>query len=291
MFAIMAASTSVSNRNANKFMSKPTTAPVMSTLSERVTEELRLAILSGSIPPGAKLRVEDLSQQFGYSATPIRESLNRLIAGGMVQAIGQRGFRVEPVSYDDLVDLIDMREFVAVKALRLAMSQGGDEWVSHIEATLARLSRCYRKPLAKSLEGSYEFDLAHKAFHHALIAACGSPRLLQINSVLNDQAYRYRLLLARFGSLRRRPDNTHHEQLARVVIARDVRGACATLREHLRKTLTAIDMTDPVAVQTKLGLVQQPEAAGRRAGIPARRAGAGSTRKTSKTGQRDAIVL
>ena len=83
-------------------MSKPTTTPVLSTLSERVTEELRLAILSGSILPGTKLRVEDLSEKFGYSATPIRESLNRLIASGMVQAIGQRGFRVEPASYDDL---------------------------------------------------------------------------------------------------------------------------------------------------------------------------------------------
>jgi len=273
-------------------MSKPTTAPVLSTLSERVTEELRLAILSGSILPGAKLRVEDLSQQFGYSATPIRESLNRLIAGGMVQAIGQRGFRVEPVSYEDLVDLIDMREYVAVKALRLSIMRGGDDWVANIDATLARLSKFYRKPVARSLEGSYEFDLAHKAFHHALVAACGSPRLLQINSVLNDQAYRYRLLLARYGSLQRRPDNSHHQQLARVVIARDVRGACAKLREHLRLTLTAIDAADPVAVQAKLGLVQQQAAVvGKRAKGSTRQAGAGSPRKNSKTGQSDAIVL
>ncbi|MCX7175936.1 MAG: GntR family transcriptional regulator [Proteobacteria bacterium] len=272
-------------------MSKPIAAPVLSTLSERVTEELRLAILSGSILPGAKLRVEDLSQQFGYSATPIRESLNRLIAGGMVQAIGQRGFRVEPASYDDLADLMDTREFVAVKALRQSILRGDSAWVSNIDATLLRLSRFYRKPVARSLEGSYEFDLAHKAFHHALIAACGSPRLLQINSVLNDQAYRYRLLLAKSRPLERREDNTHHEQLARVVVARDIKGACATLREHLRKTLTAIDAADRLVVNARLELVQQPAAVGKRSTRSTRLATADSSRKRLKARQGDAVVL
>lgn len=272
-------------------MSKLTPAPALSTLSERVTEELRLSILSGAILPGAKLRVEDLSQQLGYSATPIRESLNRLIAGGLVQAIGQRGFRVAPVSYEDLSDLMDMREFVAIKALRLSMLHGDDEWVKAIEAALTRLSRFYRKPAAKSLEGSYEFDLAHKAFHHALISACESPRLLQVNSVLNDQAYRYRLLLAKFGSLQRLHDNTHHEQLAGVVIARDVKGACAKLREHLRKTLTALDAADPVVVQAKLELIQHPGIVANRTRATTGKTRAAPPRKRSKAGQRDAVVL
>ncbi len=234
-------------------MPETSTESASATLSERVTEELRLAILSGKIPPGAKLRVQDLSRQLGYSATPIRESLNRLVAGGMVRAIGQRGFRVEQVSYEDLRDLMDMREFVAVKALRLAMLRGDEVWIANIRATLAHLSRFYRKPVAKSLEGSYEFDLAHKAFHTALIAACGSPRLLEINDVLNDQAYRYRLLLAKSSGLARRANNAHHERLAGLVIARDVRSACAKLREHMGNTFIAIDTADPVAVQAKLG--------------------------------------
>ena len=227
-------------------------------MSERVTEELRLAILSGRIQPGAKLRVEDLSQEYGYSATPIRESLNRLIAGGMVQAIGQRGFRVEPVSYDDLMDLMHMRVFVAVKALRMSIQRGDEAWLEQIDASLMRLSRFYKKPVARSLEGSYQFDLAHKAFHHALIAACGSPRLLEINNVLNDQAYRYRLLLARVGSLQRRPDNTHHEQLASLVSARNVRAACASLREHLSTTLMAIYGADASATHSMQGLLELP---------------------------------
>ena len=230
-------------------MPKPKTKSVSPTMSERVTEELRLAILSGRIQPGSKLRVEDLSQEYGYSATPIRESLNRLIAGGMVRAIGQRGFRVEPVSYDDLMDLMQMRMFVAEKALRMSIQRGDETWIENIDATLARLSRFYKKPVARSLEGSYQFDLAHKEFHHALIAACGSPRLLEINNVLNDQAYRYRLLLARSSRLQRRPDNSHHEQLASLVSARDVRAACASLREHLSATLMAIYATDSRATQ------------------------------------------
>ncbi len=251
-------------------MPEQTTESSSDTLSERVTEELRLAILSGRISPGDKLRVEVLSRQLGYSATPIRESLNRLIAGGMVRATGQRGFRVEPVSYEDLIDLVDMREFVALKALRLSISRGDDAWIAGIRAALECLSRFYTKDRKKSLEGAYEFDVAHKEFHNSLIAACGSPRLLDINNVLNDQAYRYRFLLSKTGPLNRRPDNTHHEQLAELVIARSAKPACAKLREHLSLMMEALDGADTKSMQLKFGQIGVVEPIRKRTTKPVR---------------------
>ena len=47
-------------------------------------------------------------------------------------------------------------------------------------------------------EGSaFEFDALHKGFHTAMVAACGSPRMLAAHSDLYDQAYRYRRIMMR----------------------------------------------------------------------------------------------
>ena len=58
----------------------------------------------------------------------------------------------------------------------------------------------YPREPARLRRGRAEFDALHKSFHTALIAACGSPRLLAAHSDLYDQTYRYRrLMMAKFA--------------------------------------------------------------------------------------------
>ena len=79
-------------------------------------------ILRGALAPGARLGIAETAARYGVGATPLREALSRLAARGLVDAIGQRGFRVKPISRDDLADIVRIRTVIEREALRLSMA-------------------------------------------------------------------------------------------------------------------------------------------------------------------------
>src|ERR1700679_1227048 len=75
------------------------------TLFEGVYRQLRADILACRLRPGEKLQINALAEERGVSLSGVREPLSRLSAEGLVTAEPQRGFRVAPVSFEDLTDL------------------------------------------------------------------------------------------------------------------------------------------------------------------------------------------
>ncbi len=174
---------------------------------------------------------------YGIGATPLREGLSRLVAAGFVEANSQRGFRVAPISRSDLEDIIRTRTLVEVEALRLSMANGDDAWEANIVAALYRLNKAGQGHGEEAPEGATMFDAVHKAFHMALIAACGSPRLIEMSAMLFDQTFRYRQVV-RDKLVPHRPSRDGHRLLADSVIARDFATASDLLCQHLRITST-----------------------------------------------------
>src|SRR6185437_11629161 len=83
----------------------PVTAEIQSvddksavSLTTQAYETLRQDILAGVLPPGKKLRIEELKETYGIGASAIREALSMLISDILVQRIDHRGFRVAEVS-------------------------------------------------------------------------------------------------------------------------------------------------------------------------------------------------
>ncbi len=209
------------------------------TLAERASAILQREILSGALPPDSKLRIQELAARLQIGATPLREGLSRLAAQGLVKAIGQRGFRVAAVSRADLEDITRTRTLIEVEALRLAIARGDDAWEAGIVASLHRMRKFTARGTGRFREGAADFDAVHKAFHTALIAACGSHRLLALHSALYDQAYRYRrVMMTRFERPGQLDDE--HQALADLALARDGARATARLAHHLASTLAIV---------------------------------------------------
>jgi GntR family transcriptional regulator, carbon starvation induced regulator len=206
------------------------------TLSERAAALIQRDILSGRFAPGSRLGIMDLAEGYGMGATPVREGLSRLVARQLVIALGQRGFRVAPVSEADLRDITCMRVVVEQQALNLSMRLGKDDWEAGIVAALHRMQRYVERTGSKFNEGAEEFDTLHKRFHTSLLEACGSPRLLAAHSDLYDQAYRYRRVMMRKIESGKQFVRVHRE-LADCVLARDARRAPAMLEQHLNSTI------------------------------------------------------
>lgn len=209
------------------------------TLSERAASLVERDIIAGHLAPGARLGIVDLVQRYEIGATPLREGLSRLLSRGLIVGIGQRGFRVADVSREDLEDITQMRTVIEVEALQLAIVRGDDAWEAGILSALHQMRRHIQRTGDKFREGPPEFDGLHKEFHTALLAACGSRRMLTAHSDLYDQAYRYRRVMMR-GLGSGEDFVAAHQNLADRVLARDVDGAQSMLRSHLGSTLNYV---------------------------------------------------
>jgi DNA-binding GntR family transcriptional regulator len=209
------------------------------TLTERAAQRVETEILAGALPPGGRIGIVETSARYGIGATPLREALSRLAARGLVDAIGKRGFRVKAVSREDLADIVQVRIVNEREALKLSIAAGDDAWEGAIVAALHRLRRYVSDNPRGFREGEPAFDALHKGFHTALIAACGSPRLLAACSRLYDEAYRYRrLMMASFGD----PQAfvRAHEILAEAILEREADRASTLLQAHIASTLAHV---------------------------------------------------
>ena len=210
-------------------------------LAEQAFRLLRGRILHCEIEPGEKLKIEGLQREHGFSSSPLREALNRLVQEGLVKADERRGFRAAPVTVADLRDVTRLRLLVDGEALRDAMKQGGDAWEAQAVAAFHRLEKVEGRVAGSGpLSLNADWSLLHRQFHAALIAACTSPKLLELRASLFDQAERYRRL-----SMRWRKEPRHkaaeHKRILDAVLARDARLASTLLAEHVSRTAANVE--------------------------------------------------
>ncbi|RUZ71659.1 FCD domain-containing protein [Mesorhizobium sp. M7A.F.Ca.US.006.01.1.1] len=214
--------------------------PTTETLSQRAAGLIQHDILGGVWRPGEKLGIHALSKRYGIGATPVREGLSRLAARDLVNAEGQKGFRVANLSKFDLTDITRIRTMIEIEALGRSIRDGADEWEAGIIAALHRLVRCIQREPDSVADGNPKFDQVHKAFHRALLDACGSERLLRLHDDLYYQAYRYRRLMMGSYAEQQTTLIAEHKLLAEIVLSRDLSGAEAELARHLARTLEIV---------------------------------------------------
>lgn len=204
-------------------------------MAERAYRELRQSIVRGDFEPGARLRVEELSQRFSVSSSPVREALNRLSEQGLVRALENRGFRVAPLTAEGVSDLARVRTLVECEALRDAILHGTDAWEAQIVAAGHALALAERRLGDQPQALDDAWSVRHRAFHLSLYAGCTSPLLLNLADVLFDNAERYRRWAARWRQSPRRKHD-EHQQLLKATLARDVGRALELLSLHIART-------------------------------------------------------
>lgn len=208
---------------------------VKTTRSSAIYCELRDAILNGSLQPGKKLNARNLSERFQTGLSPIREALNRLATEGLAQHSDNRGFVVAPVSVPELLDLTQARCWMNDLGIRRSIELGDDAWEETVLVTCHRLSRTPRAPANGSTGPDPAWNTAHKAFHQALVSACGSNWLIETCNQLFDSAERYRSL-ARLAGFSRSDPRDEHQEIMAAALDRDSDRAAALLSDHFRRT-------------------------------------------------------
>ena len=226
------------------------------TLASQAHDLLRRDILSGTLAPGQRLRTKDLQARYGLGLSPLRESLQRLSAEGIVVNDAQRGFAVAPVSVAELRDLTVARTALESTMLPMAMQLGSADWEGDIVAAFHRLSRTPLPHDPAAMADASLWELRHRSFHHALVAGCGSPWLLRLHGQLVDQSERYRkirILHHLESQAQVRDVNAEHQAVMDAVLRRDAAQAVALMTQHLVATsdATARLMAPPSTLETK----------------------------------------
>jgi GntR family carbon starvation induced transcriptional regulator len=207
------------------------------TVGEQAFRKIRGDIIGGTLKPGQKLKLEQLKTKYHVSVSTLREILNRLTTEDLVVAEGQRGFEVSPASVANLREIGDLRLLLENHALALSFATGDLDWEADVVAAHHKLTTVEKALLAGAADRTYEWIKYDFAFHHALIAACGSKSLLALHQSIFDRFMRYHLLVASF-----RGDgvSADHQELFRLALARDVAGVQAKLTSHIQSGIDHI---------------------------------------------------
>ncbi len=209
------------------------------TLATSVYSRLRRDILRGLFHPGERLRLDRLGERYQIGVTPLREALNRLSAEDLVLREEQRGFRVSPVSLADLEELTKTCCWINELALREAIKNGDAAWEEAIVLAAHRLLRVPREGADGPGSFNPDWEERHRAFHIAIIAACGSRWLIEFYVTLMDRNTRYRYLAFADGAEPRDVDG-EHQAIVEAVLARAADRAVAAANAHLRKTADSV---------------------------------------------------
>ena len=192
----------------------------------RLRDRIEDRIVTGRYAPGERLDETALAGHFGVSRTPVREALQQLAAGGLVELRGRRGAIVSAPDPARLIEMFDVMAELEAMCGRLASRRlvPGDE-----AALNETLGACLEAADSGDPDAYY---YENERFHRAIYAASG-------NRFLGDQAIALHKRLAPFRRLQLRVRNRmktsqrEHEEILAAILDGDAAAASERLRAHV----------------------------------------------------------
>ncbi len=195
-------------------------------LRERVAESLRAALVSGRMVPGTTYSIPALAEQFGVSATPVREAMLDLVNEGIVAPVPNKGFRVVELTDEELDQVTELRRLLEVPTVR---DLAGHISVSSLQRLRALAADVQDAAGRGDVVAYVESD---RELHLALLAEAGNPRLVEMVGRLRDQSRLYGLeQLAADGVLV--DSAAEHARLIDALESGDRRAAERVMAHHL----------------------------------------------------------
>ncbi len=193
---------------------------------------IQTRIVTGEIPPGARLRQEQLAAEYELSRTPIREALRKLQAEGTVELVPNQGAVVRGPTVRDVREGYEVRAELEGMAAALAAEWITDEHLRELREAEELFRRAIEDGTVDGHEG--EWVRANDQFHEAVQAAAGNERLRRTISDLH-RAFPRRLT---WGALqadsRLMAENVEqHGAVLAAIEARDPEAARSAMRSHV----------------------------------------------------------
>ncbi len=205
------------------------------TVGELTYRRVRSDIVLGRLSPGRKLTLDRMRDTYGTSVSTLRELFNRLATEGLLVAEGSRGFQVSSVSPANLREIAEMRQLLECHGIKQSFARGDIEWEGRVVAAHHKLASMEKNMAGADASNQEVWRQYDRAFHIALLSACGSRLLLDTYGSIYDKYLRYLMIAATF---RGQIAADEHRVLLECALARDWRSAQKTLVVHIRDCVT-----------------------------------------------------
>lgn len=201
-------------------------------------DDLRDQLVNGHFEPGQKLKPSELAENYGCSASAVREALFRLSTLGLVEFRDQRGFRLPQTSPQLQQELTQMRILLECEGACLSIRLGGLGWEARLTAAHHKLRHIESRVDVGTgnREALVLWTTAELEFHRTLIEACGSNLLLKAHDQVYQQ-FRQQLIIADrlFQFV---PENIdQHQGIIEAALSRDELLVCERITQHLSRSL------------------------------------------------------
>lgn len=144
------------------------------TLREKILENIRDAILKGSLKAGERVSEPDLAERYGISRTPIREAFRQLESEGYLTVVPRKGAVVTALSERDVSEFYEIKSMLEGYAAQLAADKLTDREIDRLATINNRLSSLAADGDVKT------FFRVHNEFHELFIRASGNNKLLEL---------------------------------------------------------------------------------------------------------------
>lgn len=193
-------------------------------LRSLVSDELRRLVVTGELPPGARIVEDRLAERLGVSRNPVREALQALAAEGFVKILPRRGAVVAQISAEQAEDLFDVRTALEPLAARLAARRADEDGIDRLREVLAR---------AREATDLGELDVlaaCNTEFHSTVVELSGNDYL---GLLVAPMARRVQWVFRTSAATRAPHSWTEHEELLRAIASGDEDDAEAVARAHV----------------------------------------------------------
>jgi len=212
-------------------MTSEATEPVPpGSLADEVYRQIREDILSGRLRPRDHLVEVDLAERLKVSRTPVRESLQRLAADGLIVS-HRRRWVVYEHTLSEIADIYEVRMALEGYAARLACQRASDEQVAELRAFFENRSRSYARYA--------DFADFNTQFHQLITQAANNPYFQRLADANRFFTFNHQVA-QRYHEVDVLASDAQHEQIVRAIAERDPDAAEQQAREHVQLALSVI---------------------------------------------------
>ena len=198
-------------------------------VTQRIFEKIRMAILTGEIQSGERLVELDLAAKMQSSRTPVREALQKIASEGLIYSIPRAGYIVGEISETDLEEIFEARIAIEQAAARLALVHITPDEIKMMKGNIEGSEKTIKSGLKDQM---VNFDTE---FHDILCGASRNKRLIQFSQTLRDHLLRYRMIALRIPRMAKGA-TAEHKQIFRALQAKDSKKLEETIHYHLERS-------------------------------------------------------
>jgi DNA-binding GntR family transcriptional regulator len=207
-------------------------------LVDQAIQQMTDLIVNGDIPPGYRLKEEDLSAKLQISRPPIREALKALEMEGFVVRKQRRGVFVSEITKKDIWEIYTLKASVYELSMGLALEKATPEWIAKLEEILGVMKWCVELDPVQL----QTYQMHHAEFHQSAFDLADHARLSKIHDSLAKHAHRIGYIrLADINSLRTSLD--YHCRIVEAIKKDDRDTAVSLSGEHVIDALRQLETT------------------------------------------------